>query len=249
MGRVDVSSAIQIHEMGRAGRTSHRRPRSRTHPMFGFNREKRQDAVKKDLIDLHVILQRLEGIPQQTVRHWPKITGPLGHCISTVSVMRETLACDWQKIGKGGPIPRSVRRDLQELANELQTRVNQNRKWLRDGLQRRRWGTRLIRDLDKLMSRLHRHIDRFKEPDTPFQKTLNKLMNKCKIPTYALAQVADVDPSYLQRLRNGERRRPGRDVVIRLATAMAEYSEVISDKDVRRLIESAGHTVPKRLSK
>ena len=101
--------------------------------MFGFNREKRLQAVKKDLIELGVVLQRLEGIPLQRVRHWPKIAGPLRHSISIVLLMRETLAHAGQKVVKGGPIPWSARRDLLELVNELQALVNVNWRWPRAG--------------------------------------------------------------------------------------------------------------------
>ncbi len=215
--------------------------------MFGFNREKRLKAVKRDLIDLGVVLQRLEGIPCQRVRQWPRLTGPLRHYISTLLLMGEPLAQARQRVAKGGLIPWSARSDLLELLNDLQALANMNWERPRGGVDKGRRDPGLIRRLKRLTSRLRRDVERLKEPDTPFQKCLKKLMRRSRIPTYSLAQLADVNLRHLQRLRNGERRRPGRDLAVRLAAAMAENSQAISDKDVKKLIESAGYTVPRRL--
>ena len=60
--------------------------------------------------------------------------------------------------------------------------------------------------------------------------------------TYRLAQDADrADYSYVKRLETGERRRPGRYMVLTLAQALLDNSGDITLEDVDRLLKEAGY--------
>ncbi len=83
-------------------------------------------------------------------------------------------------------------------------------------------------------------------PPTKFQRRLTKLVQKSALTLYRLAQLAEVDESYVRRLVTGEKRNPREDVVIALAIALREGSSSVSVRDFRRLIKSAGHRPPSR---
>ncbi len=83
-------------------------------------------------------------------------------------------------------------------------------------------------------------------PPTEFQRRLTKLVQKSALTLYRLAQLAEVDESYVRRLVTGEKRNPREDVVIALAIALREGSSSVSVRDFRRLIKSAGHRPPSR---
>jgi len=89
-------------------------------------------------------------------------------------------------------------------------------------------------------------IGRLNGPPTKFQMQLGRLMERCDLTAYALGQEADVDATYIRRLLSGEMTKPSREVVSALGTAFKARSDAISDKDVARLLKSAGHT-PRRL--
>ena len=75
-----------------------------------------------------------------------------------------------------------------------------------------------------------------------FAKVLVKLRKKAKLTTYGLAREAWVDYGYLWRLEKGERHKPSRDLVLRLAQTLLDNSGAISfPKDVDRLLRAAGY--------
>ena len=74
-----------------------------------------------------------------------------------------------------------------------------------------------------------------------FSKTLRRLRNKARITSYYLATEAQLDPSHVRRLEKGDRKRPGRRVVLELAQALLDSSGDITLKDVDNLLKSAGY--------
>jgi hypothetical protein len=56
-----------------------------------------------------------------------------------------------------------------------------------------------------------------------------------------LALEAKVDPSHVVRLERGERRHPGRDLVLRLSQALLDNSGDISLENVDELLKAAGY--------
>ena len=83
-------------------------------------------------------------------------------------------------------------------------------------------------------------------PPTKFQRMLTKLVQKSALSVYRLAQLAEVDESYLRRLVTGEKRNPRENIVISLAMALREGSSSVSVRDIHRLIKSAGYRPPSR---
>ena len=81
---------------------------------------------------------------------------------------------------------------------------------------------------------------------TDFQHELNRLIRKSGVTLYALAALRNRDPSFIYKLMNGERRKPTRDSVTRIATSLMEFSSKISEKDANRLLHSAGYPPLKR---
>lgn len=77
-------------------------------------------------------------------------------------------------------------------------------------------------------------------PETAFQRKLNELIRKSGVAPYSLAAVHHEDPSYIYKLMSGERRKPSRESARRLATALLECSDKISEEDANRLIRTAG---------
>ena len=104
--------------------------------------------------------------------------------------------------------------------------------------------------LDQPLARLHEDIVRFlneKDEVTTFQKLLKELMDRCQLTTSGLARESGVDDRYIHRLLIGVQRRPGRKVVQQLGEAMIAYTRLITERDVDRLIEAAGHPpLPRR---
>lgn len=78
-------------------------------------------------------------------------------------------------------------------------------------------------------------------PDTVLMRVLNELIRKSGVTPYAIAAVHAEDPSYIYKLMKGERRNPRRESVRRIATALMECSDRISEKDANRLMRSAGY--------
>ena len=83
-------------------------------------------------------------------------------------------------------------------------------------------------------------------PTTKFQRLLTKLVQKSALTVYRLAQLAEVDESYVRRLATGEKRNPRKDVVIALAMALRAGSSSVSVREIHRLIKSAGYRPPSR---
>ena len=79
-----------------------------------------------------------------------------------------------------------------------------------------------------------------------FRRHLKKLMEKCQLSGYGLAQISGSDGSYVNRVLKGERN-PSRQWVFKIAVALRDYSPVITDRDVQLLIKLSGFPPPHSL--
>jgi len=111
----------------------------------------------------------------------------------------------------------------------------------------------LIDPQRSLLESLYGPLDKLKTaskllngPETAFQRVLNELIRKRGVTTYALATFHNGDPSYIYKLLSGERRKPSRDSVTRIAIALTGCSPKISEKDANHLLQSAGYPPLKR---
>jgi hypothetical protein len=71
---------------------------------------------------------------------------------------------------------------------------------------------------------------------SPFQAA-----TRARLIRYRLGQEVNVDPGHVGRLERGERRHPGRDLVLRLSQALLDNSGDITLEDVDQLLKAAGH--------
>ena len=102
----------------------------------------------------------------------------------------------------------------------------------------------MVRDLDKKINELEAALRDIRRPETKFQRQLQKMLGKSGYNSYRLAVEAKVDPGYLWRLLNGERRNPGRDLVSVLGEALLDASSEVTAKDLDRLFKFAGFMSP-----
>ena len=79
-----------------------------------------------------------------------------------------------------------------------------------------------------------------------FRHHLKKLMEKCRLSGYGLAQISGSDGSYILRVLKAERN-PSRQWVFKITVALRDYSPVISDRDVQLLIKFSGFPPPHSL--
>ena len=210
--------------------------------MFLRSPEHRLKQAEKKATRLSVTLRRMQarppGDPGQRV-------APLGPLVQPVREMLVMIRRSEASVSKGDRVPPNSCTQLLALHRELNLayrRLDEERDPLSMLSEH---GRRVLRKLRKPMGKLHAALILLREPQTPFQRHLRDMMDRCQISAYALGNMSRADPSYVLRLLSGERQNPSRDVVISMAQALQEYSTMISDEDVDRLIEYSGH-VPLR---
>lgn len=82
---------------------------------------------------------------------------------------------------------------------------------------------------------------------TELQKFLGELMRRCQFNAYRLSEESGVSYRQVRRLLSGERRKTTRGTILSLGKAMANYTSLVTEKDVDRLIKLAGHPpLPRR---
>ena len=209
--------------------------------MFKRSMRERMERVQKILAEIHVILQKLEGRPEREIGKWPKRNGPLGRLIDEVSAFREEVSFLMRDVRAGRAVPRA-RRELLESFQRLRrmVRLYGGTATSSPGATRGRIG---LRALNKPLRKLYSAVRDLKESDTKFQGQLKKMLEKTGLTVYGLAAKSDVDPAYVRRLINGERRNPSRDVVATLGETLLGVSNEVTEQDVGRLLEAAGYSV------
>ena len=91
------------------------------------------------------------------------------------------------------------------------------------------------------MRGLEKAIERIKEPDSEFVRELKKLRGRCNLTNYGLASETDHGPTHVRRIMSGEIKRPARYIVLRIGKKLMAYSAEITERDVDRLLRSAGY--------
>ena len=79
-----------------------------------------------------------------------------------------------------------------------------------------------------------------------FRRELEKQMITCQLSAYALGCLTGLDPTFIKKLVVGERC-PSRKTVLLVATELREYTSLISDADVHRLIKASGYPPPRNI--
>lgn len=76
-----------------------------------------------------------------------------------------------------------------------------------------------------------------------FRNELERLMKKCQLTPYGLAQVSRLDPSFVYRIL-AAKRNPSRPTVLALAAGLLEYSPVVTERDIQLLIKYSKYAPP-----
>ena len=84
--------------------------------------------------------------------------------------------------------------------------------------------------------------DRFRK----FRKELLQLMKKCQLSPYGLSRLTQLDSTFIKRVVNGERN-PSRNTVLLIAKEFRDYTSLVSDADVDRLIKASGFPPPRSI--
>jgi len=76
-----------------------------------------------------------------------------------------------------------------------------------------------------------------------FAKVFSKLLKKADTSCYKISDYAYLDEAYLSRLRNGEKKNPSPQTLIKISLAFAHLSPVITINDIEKLFNSVGRTI------
>ena len=213
--------------------------------MFKKSKKDRRKRVHRILGEIMTFLRRLESRRSRRTGGLSYTTGPLGLPIDLVPDLRDKVTVLKGRISLGSAIPQAhsdFLREYQKLLSEVRLRST------RPGSQSTvtRQDRALLRDLDKKINELETALRDIRRPETKFQRQLRKMIDKSGLTLYRLAYEAKMDSGYVWRLLNGERRNPGDDVIAALGEALLEASSEVTEKDLERLLKSAGFAPPKK---
>lgn len=114
----------------------------------------------------------------------------------------------------------------------------------------KRHGTRakmVTNDLKTSVARLEKAVHSLKPPEAKFAKELKKLLDRCDLTGYGLAMMTGLDDSYTYKLLKGEKSNPRRQTVTDIGHVLQEeFPELVTTKDLDRLLKAAGFRSLKR---
>ncbi len=76
-----------------------------------------------------------------------------------------------------------------------------------------------------------------------FPKVLFELLNKTGVTCYKIEQYTGLDQGYLSRLKNGKKKNPGPEVVVKISIALVHFSQDIEMADIEDLFNSIGRSL------
>ena len=213
--------------------------------MFRRGPKHRLKQAKKKAILLRLTVRQLQGAPSLQVRSREIARHRLESQEFLVTEIVGMIRRSEARVSKLGRVTPKACRQILSYYRELSFVHRRLDRELGGALMPSNKTRGDLRKLGEQMLELQSALVLLRDPQTKFQRHLRHLMGRCQLTAYALGGMSYTDPTYISRLLIGERQKPSRDAVIRLASAMADYSTVISNEDVDRLLEDAGH-VPLR---
>ena len=207
--------------------------------MFKRSLKDRIAKVLRILRTIAAISRRLEGRPNRRTGSQPNLTRPIDVPIERLWDFQDQVTSLKGQVTLGHGIPRA-RADLIMSYRRLlaDVRLPSARPGSRTSVAKRHKA--LLRDLDEEITKLEAALQDIRKPRSEFERQLQNMIDKSGLSVYRLACMANIDPGYLWRLLNGERRNPGWDVVNALGKALYEASGEVTEKDLDRLLNSAG---------
>ena len=76
-----------------------------------------------------------------------------------------------------------------------------------------------------------------------FCTTFNKLLIKGDVTCYQIHQYTDLDQGYLSNLKNGNKRNPSPETLMKIALGLSHCSNNITLYDVEGLFQSVGRSI------
>ncbi len=75
-----------------------------------------------------------------------------------------------------------------------------------------------------------------------FPQAFSKVLEKCDVSRYKVAQYSNLDEGYLGHLKTGERN-PGPETIVKISVALAHHSDKFDIHDAEALFKSVGRTL------
>lgn len=76
-----------------------------------------------------------------------------------------------------------------------------------------------------------------------FSEVFSKLLEKTGISCYQISQYSHLDQAYLSRLRNGEKRNPSPETLVKISLAFTHYSDKVNLSAIQKLFKSVGRSL------
>ena len=76
-----------------------------------------------------------------------------------------------------------------------------------------------------------------------FPAVFSRLLEKTGTSCYRISEFTHLDEAYLSRLRSGEKKNPGPETVVKIALALAHFSDKVDLYDVEVLLNSVGRSI------
>jgi transcriptional regulator with XRE-family HTH domain len=75
-----------------------------------------------------------------------------------------------------------------------------------------------------------------------FAQVFSNLLDRTGISCYQINQYTHLDQSYLSRLRNGQRRNPSPETIVKISLGLVHFSDKVSLYDIEALFKSVGRS-------
>ena len=76
-----------------------------------------------------------------------------------------------------------------------------------------------------------------------FAEAFSKLLAKSGITCYQIHEYTHLDQAYLSRLKNGEKKNPSPETIMKISLAICHFSNKIKLSDIEKLLNSVGRSI------
>ncbi len=76
-----------------------------------------------------------------------------------------------------------------------------------------------------------------------FSTIFSKLLEKSGVTRYQISQYAHLNEAYLSRLKNGEKKNPSPETIVKISLAICYFSDKVKLTDIEELFNSTGRSL------
>jgi transcriptional regulator with XRE-family HTH domain len=76
-----------------------------------------------------------------------------------------------------------------------------------------------------------------------FAQVFSNLLDRTGISCYQINQYTHLDQSYLSRLRNGQKRNPSPETIVKISLGLVHFSDKVGLYDIEALFKAVGRSV------